>query len=37
MSVLELKGIEREKYIREKARRRVEKKLINRLRLKNEK
>lgn len=37
MSVLELKGIEREKYIREKARRRVEKKLINRLRLKNDK
>lgn len=37
MSILELKGIEREKYIREKAKRRVEKKLINRLRLKNEK
>lgn len=37
MSVLELKGIEREKYIREKARRRVEKKLINKLRLKYEK
>lgn len=37
MNVLELKGLEREKYIREKARRRVEKKLINRLRLKNEK
>lgn len=37
MSILELKGIEREKYIREKARRRIEKKLINRLRLKNEK
>lgn len=37
MSILELKGIEREKYIREKSRRRVEKKLINRLRLKNEK
>lgn len=37
MSVLELKGVKREKYIREKARRRVEKKLINRLILKNEK